>query len=323
MHKGQREAALSLGLRPRQVLSKVILPQALRVMMPPLTSQYLNIIKSSSLGAAVAYPELFQIFAGTVLQQTAREIETMVLLMAIFLSINLAVSALMNWYNRRVALVGAMSDAAAGQRLPHARATSSRAAAGASRAFDWLRRNLFSSVFNTVADHCGRWRSRRCVLPPLFAGRSRTPRSPASPARPAPATAPAGPSSACGCRRSSTAAIQPDQLGALAWSALCWWRSASRCCASRSATAGLWVLLLLTRVSGAGGVLLWGGVLGLPYVDTKLWGGLMLDVIVSFVTVAGSLPLGILLALGRRSAAADRAHSARLASSSCGAACRC
>lgn len=106
VHKGQREAALSLGLRPRQVLSKIVLPQALRVMIPPLTSQYLNIIKSSSLGAAVAYPELFQIFAGTVLQQTAREIETMFLLMAIFLSISLATSALMNWYNHRVALVG-------------------------------------------------------------------------------------------------------------------------------------------------------------------------------------------------------------------------
>jgi general L-amino acid transport system permease protein len=106
VHKGQREAALSLGLKPRQVLSKIILPQALRVMVPPMTSQYLNIIKSSSLGAAVAYPELFQIFAGTVLQQTSREIESMFLLMAIFLSINLTASALMNWYNRRVALVG-------------------------------------------------------------------------------------------------------------------------------------------------------------------------------------------------------------------------
>jgi general L-amino acid transport system permease protein len=104
VHKGQREAALSLGLKPRRVLSKIILPQALRVMIPPLTSQYLNVIKSSSLGAAVAYPELFQIFAGTVLQQTARETETMVILMTIFLSINLATSALMNWYNHRVAL---------------------------------------------------------------------------------------------------------------------------------------------------------------------------------------------------------------------------
>jgi general L-amino acid transport system permease protein len=103
--KGQREAALSLGLRPGQVLAKVVLPQALRVMVPPLTSQYLNIIKSSSLGAAVAYPELFQIFAGTVLNQSGREIETIVILMAIFLTISLLTSAFMNWYNRQVALV--------------------------------------------------------------------------------------------------------------------------------------------------------------------------------------------------------------------------
>jgi len=105
VHKGQREAALSLGLRPRQVLSKVVLPQALRVMIPPMTSQYLNLIKSSSLGAAVAYPELFQIFAGTVLQQSGREVEVMILLMAVFLSINLLTSAFMNWYNHHVALV--------------------------------------------------------------------------------------------------------------------------------------------------------------------------------------------------------------------------
>ena len=103
--KGQPEAALSLGLRPGQVLSKVVLPQAVRVMVPPLTSQYLNLIKSSSLGAAVAYPELFQIFAGTVLNQSGRELESIVILMVIFLAINLTVSALMNWYNRHVALV--------------------------------------------------------------------------------------------------------------------------------------------------------------------------------------------------------------------------
>jgi general L-amino acid transport system permease protein len=106
VHKGQREAALSLGLRPRQVLAKIILPQALRVMVPPITSQYLNIIKSTSLGAAVAYPELYQIFAGTAMMQSNREIESIALLMGVFLSINLVVSAFMNWYNRRVALVG-------------------------------------------------------------------------------------------------------------------------------------------------------------------------------------------------------------------------
>jgi general L-amino acid transport system permease protein len=106
VHKGQREAALSLGLRPRQVLSKIILPQALRVMVPPTTSQYLNIIKSSSLGAAVAYPELYQIFAGTAMMQSNREIESIALLMGVFLSINLVVSAFMNWYNSRIVLVG-------------------------------------------------------------------------------------------------------------------------------------------------------------------------------------------------------------------------
>ena len=74
-------------------------------MMPPLTSQYLNLIKSSSLGAAIAYPEIVQIFAGTVLNQSGRAIEVMFLVMVIFLVINLLISALMNWYNRRVALV--------------------------------------------------------------------------------------------------------------------------------------------------------------------------------------------------------------------------
>ncbi|MFL5335449.1 MAG: amino acid ABC transporter permease, partial [Geminicoccaceae bacterium] len=78
---------------------------ALRVMVPPLTSQYLNIIKASSLGAAVAYPELVQIFAGTVLNQSGRAIEVLVIVMGVFLVINLAVSALMNWYNRKILFV--------------------------------------------------------------------------------------------------------------------------------------------------------------------------------------------------------------------------
>ena len=82
----------------------VVLPQARRVMIPPLTSQYLNIIKSSTLGAAVAYPEIVQIFAGTVLNQSGRAIEVIALVMGVFLVINLAVSAVMNWYNRKILL---------------------------------------------------------------------------------------------------------------------------------------------------------------------------------------------------------------------------
>jgi general L-amino acid transport system permease protein len=103
--KGQHEAGRSLGLHPGPLLFLVILPQALRIMVPQLTSQYLNLIKSSTLGAVVAYPEIMQIFAGTVMNQSGKEVETIVIVMAVFLTINLIFSAFMNWYNRRVALV--------------------------------------------------------------------------------------------------------------------------------------------------------------------------------------------------------------------------
>jgi general L-amino acid transport system permease protein len=103
--KGQKEAAAALGLTKLQALFLVTLPQALRIMIPQTTSQYLNLTKSTSLGAAVAYPELVQIFAGTVLNQSGRAIECMLIVMVVFLGINLVTSALMNWYNRRVAIV--------------------------------------------------------------------------------------------------------------------------------------------------------------------------------------------------------------------------
>ena len=104
--KGQHEAARSLGLRPVYVLFLVVLPQALRIMVPQLTSQYLNLIKSSTLGAVVAYPDIFQIFAGTVMNHSGKEVEIIIVVMAVFLTINLMFSAFMNWYNRRVSLVG-------------------------------------------------------------------------------------------------------------------------------------------------------------------------------------------------------------------------
>ena len=102
--RGQTEAALSLGLTRWQTLKLVILPQALRIIVPPLTSQYLNIIKSSSLGAGIAYPEVFQIVIGTVLNQSGRAIEVIIIVMAFFLVINLITSMFMNWYNRAIAL---------------------------------------------------------------------------------------------------------------------------------------------------------------------------------------------------------------------------
>ncbi|HEV2552031.1 MAG TPA: ABC transporter permease subunit [Stellaceae bacterium] len=103
--KGQNEAAQSLGLSYAPRLFLVTLPQALRIMVPPLTSQYLNIIKTSSLGAFIAFPELFQMILGTVMQHSDRYVETLFIVGMIFLAINLVTSAFMNWYNRRAALV--------------------------------------------------------------------------------------------------------------------------------------------------------------------------------------------------------------------------
>jgi general L-amino acid transport system permease protein len=103
--KGQTEAAYSLGLRPGPTLRLVVIPQAMRVIIPPLTSQYLNLTKNSTLAVAIGYPDLVQIFAGTVLNQTGQAVEVIVITMAVYLTISLVTSALMNLYNRRMALV--------------------------------------------------------------------------------------------------------------------------------------------------------------------------------------------------------------------------
>lgn len=102
---GQTEAAYALGLRPSPTMRLVVIPQALRVIIPPLTSQYLNLTKNSSLATAIAYPDLVSVFAGTVLNQTGQAVEIIFITMAIYLSISLLTSLFMNWYNARVALV--------------------------------------------------------------------------------------------------------------------------------------------------------------------------------------------------------------------------
>ena len=103
--KGQTEASYSLGLRPGITLRLVIIPQALRVIIPPLTSQYLNLTKNSSLAVAIAYPELVSIFAGTALNQVGKEIEMISMMMAVYLTFSLLTAAFMNWFNARVKLV--------------------------------------------------------------------------------------------------------------------------------------------------------------------------------------------------------------------------
>jgi general L-amino acid transport system permease protein len=103
--RGQIEAAKALGLRPAQTLRLVVIPQAMRVIIPPLSSQYLNLTKNSSLAVAIGYPDLVQIFAGTVLNITGQAIEVIVLTMAVYLGFSLITSLLMNIYNARFALV--------------------------------------------------------------------------------------------------------------------------------------------------------------------------------------------------------------------------
>jgi general L-amino acid transport system permease protein len=103
--KGQLEAASAVGLRPSQTLRLVVIPQALRVMIPPMTSQYLNVLKNSSFGAAIAYPELVSVFMGSALNNTGQAIEIIAITLSVYLILGLAVSALMNWYNARMALV--------------------------------------------------------------------------------------------------------------------------------------------------------------------------------------------------------------------------
>lgn len=105
VNRGQTEAAQSLGLKDGDRLRLVVVPQAMRVIVPPLTSQYLNLTKNSSLGAAIGYPELVNVFAGTSLNQTGRAIECIALTMLVYLTLSLLTSAIMNWYNGRVKLV--------------------------------------------------------------------------------------------------------------------------------------------------------------------------------------------------------------------------
>lgn len=100
--RGQTEAAFALGLRRGLALRLIVVPQALRVIVPPLTNQYLNLTKNSSLAVAVGYPDLFAVFAGTALHQTGQAIEIIAITMAVYLAISLITSALMNWYNARI-----------------------------------------------------------------------------------------------------------------------------------------------------------------------------------------------------------------------------
>lgn len=116
--KGQTEASYALGLRPNRTMSLIILPQALRVIIPPLISQYLNLTKNSSLAIAVGYMDATGTLGGITLNQTGKEFETILLLMAFYLSISLTIAFIMNLYNEQVKLVERTSGAGAGLSIP-------------------------------------------------------------------------------------------------------------------------------------------------------------------------------------------------------------
>ena len=104
VNKGQKEAAASIGLTKGQILKLVVMPQALRIIIPPTTNQYLNLTKNSSLAAAIAYPDIVLVFAGTALMQTGRAIEIISITMLTYLSLSLSISLFMNWYNKKMAI---------------------------------------------------------------------------------------------------------------------------------------------------------------------------------------------------------------------------
>ena len=99
--KGQKEAAASIGLTKGQILKLIVIPQALRIIIPPVTNQYLNLTKNSSLAAAIAYPDIVLVFAGTALMQTGKAIEIVSITMLTYLTLSVSISLLMNWYNKK------------------------------------------------------------------------------------------------------------------------------------------------------------------------------------------------------------------------------
>ena len=147
--RGQTEAASALGLRPNRVMSLVVLPQALRVIIPPLISQYLNLTKNSSLAIAVGYADVRATLGGITMNQTGRELECMLLLMGFYLVLSLLISSVMNWYNASRGAEGAVRWPTSPSPAPRCsrRRRRPRSAVGA---IGWARANLFSSWLNAI-----------------------------------------------------------------------------------------------------------------------------------------------------------------------------
>ena len=286
------------------------------MIVPPLTNQYLNLTKNSSLAIAVGYPDLFAVFAGTALNQTGQAIEIIGITMAVYLSLSLLTSAVMNWYNARIGVARTLMAAIPpsfirrslvepepppiaqpGARLD-ARAAVRSPSQCASYALSAVIMRSWSLADGEISFHrCGLGRSRPCRLP------ARDDRA----------------------RSRRLLAFHQGQIAAVDVRLLPeseHWRV--------DVTYALGVILLvplliprdaaqrrkrspvLRGLSGARhSSCLSAGCFGLPHVETRLWGGLLITLVISFTGIIFSLPLGILLALGRRSAAADHPRGVR------------
>jgi general L-amino acid transport system permease protein len=280
---GQREAALCLGLTPVQTFKRVVLPQALRAMLPPLGGWYLNTVKNSSLAVAVAYPDLVSV-VDTLINQTGQAIEGVAIIIAAFLSINLTISTLLGIYNARL------------NRIPPAvgltRQSAGRLTGAASirRSFSKPSRALVSSLLIAIGAYIG-WRLVDwLVVSAAFTGGAETCRR---------VTGACWPFIAENHRLILFGVYPADEqwravlvlvlfigLVAASFFQRLW----------NVRLAWLWLLGLLAMV-----VLMGGGLFGLTPVATDKWSGLPLTVALASTAVLAGFPLAILLALARRS----------------------
>ena len=286
----------------RRSLRLVVLPQALRVIIPPTTSQFLNLFKNSSLAVAIGYPDLISI-TNTTLNQTGQAIEAITLAMVVYLAISLTMSLAMNAYNRR----DCSRRGGGRQRMTRDRLASRPIASGARRC-SRDRTNAIATAGARASAHCATLgvlvrQSGRMVQRHLDAAARRGLRGVS---RRAGRRARAGRSSPSAFASSCSAPIRTPSSGGRPWPACCSWRCTSRARYAPGGTGGcsaLWIAL-----AGRAVVLLRGGVFGLADVPSEFWGGLPLTFLLSTVGFAAAFPLAVALALGRRSRAAGSAR---------------
>ena len=299
---GQSEAALALGLHRSLMMKLVVIPQALRLIVPPLTSQYLNVVKNSSLAVFVGYPDLVQIFAGTVLNQTQAAVQVMSITMAVYLFISLMVAAALNAFNASYAWKRELA-------WSNSNLCSIRARAGEPPPVllrgpvAWARDNLFSSIASGLTTLTFVALAIR-LLPPMIAWATTL----------AVWNAPDG----ALCRQHQDGACwafiaakldylrfgsypaserwRVDLVEALGASLIVWLLWPKAPCRGWAAALFFAVYPVLTLALLRG-----SEALRLPIVDVLLWGGMLVSFLTAIVGIVFSLPLGVVLALGRRS----------------------